>query len=255
LYFNREKMSNKTNSYNLKASSIGIRDFDEGSRKVAMYLSKFDIIDSDTDIIRKGAFTKSIQERGPGSNSNRKIAFLRYHNWEKPIGKFLELNEDETGLFAVAQLSQSSDGTDAMADYKDGIIREHSIGFQYIQDKIKFIDMGDSSYFDVTEVKLYEGSAVLFGANEFTNTVQVSKAEDKISYALKLHDEINLIGKALASGNGTDERLYSLEMKLKFLNARLFELAKSEPFVKEHSPIIEPIESPTFNWNTVINKL
>jgi HK97 family phage prohead protease len=246
----------KSNTYSVKALSVGLKDFDEGSRKVAMYLSKFDVLDSDNDIIRRGAFSKSIQERGPLSNSNRKIAFLRYHNWEMPIGKFLELNEDDAGLFAVAQLSQSTQGMDALADYKDGIIREHSIGFQYIQDKIKYVDMGDNSYFDVTEVKLYEGSAVLFGANEFTETVQVSKTEEKIDRAIKLHDEINVIGKALANGKGTDERLYSLEMKLKFLNARLFELAKAEPInIKDHSEIIEPIEKPHFNWNTVINKL
>ena len=246
----------KSNTYSVKALSVGLKDFDEGSRKVAMYLSKFDILDSDNDIIRRGAFTKSIQERGPQSNSNRKIAFLRYHNWEMPIGKFLELNEDEAGLFAVAQLSQSTQGMDALADYKDGIIREHSIGFQYIQDKIKYVDLGENSYFDVTEVKLYEGSAVLFGANEYTETVQVSKTEEKIDLAIKLHDEINVIGKALAAGKGTDDRLYSLEMKLKFLNARLFELAKAEPInIKDHSEIIEPIKEPSFNWNTVINKL
>jgi HK97 family phage prohead protease len=185
--------------------------------------------------------------------SNRKIAFLRYHNWEKPIGKFVEMAEDDIGLYAVAKLSSSTDGMDALADYKDGIIREHSIGFQYIQDKLKFVDMGDKSYFDVLEVKLYEGSAVTFGANEFTNTIQVAKAEDKIDHALKIHDEINLIGKALASGQGTDERLYSLEMKLKFLNARLFELAKMEPFEKKHSVIIEPTEEPIFDWSAVVN--
>lgn len=246
-------MYKQTSGYGVKGIDLTIKDFDEGSRKVAMYLSKFDLMDSDADIIRRGAFSKSITERGPNSMSNRKIAFLRYHNWEKPIGKFLELAEDDLGLYAVAKLSTSTDGMDALADYKDGIIREHSIGFRYIQDKIKYVDMGEDSYFEVTEVQLYEGSAVTFGANEFTNTVEVAKAEQKVDLALKIHDEINIIGKALASGNGTDERLYSLEMKLKFLNARLFELAKMEPFDIKHSVIIEPTEKPNFDWNAVVN--
>ena len=244
------------NAYAVKTNEqLTLKDFDEGSRKVSMYLSKFDIKDSDNDIIRRGSFTKSIQERGPQSNSNRKVAFLRYHNWEKPIGKFLELNEDNEGLYAVAQLSQSTDGMDALADYKEGIIREHSIGFRYIQDKVKYVDMGDQSYFDITELQLFEGSAVMFGANEFTNTVEVSKSEDKIQQAVKIHDEINTLVKSISAGQGSDERLYSLEMKLKFLNARFLELAKMEPFVKEHSEVVEPIQLPTFNWNTVINKL
>lgn len=244
------------NAYAVKTNEqLTLKDFDEGSRKVSMYLSKFDIKDSDDDIIRRGSFSKSIMERGPQSNSNRKIAFLRYHNWEKPIGKFLELNEDNLGLYAVAQLSQSTDGMDALADYKEGIIREHSIGFRYIQDKVKYVDMGEGSYFDITELQLFEGSAVTFGANEFTNTVEVSKSEDKIEQAVKIHDEINTIVKSISAGQGSDERLYSLEMKLKFLNARFLELAKMEPFVKEHSEVVEPIQLPTFNWNTVINKL
>jgi hypothetical protein len=172
-----------------------------------------------------------------------------------PIGKFLELNEDDKGLFAVAHLSESTAGADAMADYKEGIIREHSIGFRYIQDKIRFIDLGDeNSYYDVTEVQLFEGSAVTFGANEFTYTIDVAKSESKIEMAKRLHDEINIIGKSLSTGQGSDERLYSLEMRLKFLNARFLELANMEPFVKEHSKS-EPIEKPTFNWNNVINKL
>lgn len=249
-------MTKLSNGYSLKATNLALKDFDSGSRKVAMYLARFDIMDSDKDIIRPGAFTKSINERGPKSNSNRKIAYLRYHNWEMPIGRFDELGEDSIGLYAVGKISNSTAGNDALADYQDGIIREHSIGFQYIQDKIKYVDLGDNSYFEVTEVKLYEGSAVTFGANEYTYTVDVAKSEGRVEMALKLHEEINMIAKGLHNGQGSDERLYNLEMRLKFLNARFLELAKSEPFVKsEHSQIDEPIEKPIFDWNKVVNNL
>ena len=119
----------KNNLYNIK-ESLELKDVDTGSRQVALYLSKFDNIDSDFDIIRKGAFKKSIKERGVSSRSNRKIAFLRHHDWEKQIGKFVELAEDEFGLYAVGQLGRSTMGDDALKDYEDGIIKEHSIGFQ-----------------------------------------------------------------------------------------------------------------------------
>lgn len=249
-------MTKLSNGYSLKATNLALKDFNSGSRKVAMYLARFDIMDSDKDIIRPGAFTKSINERGPKSNSNRKIAYLRYHNWEMPIGRFDELGEDSIGLYAVGKISNSTAGNDALADYQDGIIREHSIGFQYIQDKIKYVDLGDNSYFEVTEVKLYEGSAVTFGANEYTYTVDVAKSEGRVEMALKLHEEINMIAKGLHNGQGSDERLYNLEMRLKFLNARFLELAKSEPFVKsEHSQTEEPIQKPIFDWNKVVNNL
>ena len=55
------------NSYESKSISLKIEDVDEGSRKVVGYLSAFDKLDSDNDIIRRGAFTKSLKERGVDS--------------------------------------------------------------------------------------------------------------------------------------------------------------------------------------------
>jgi HK97 family phage prohead protease len=247
----------KSNTYQTKAASE-IKDISSDKRQVAVYLAKFDNIDSDNDMIKKGAFTKSIQERGPDSPSNRKIAFLRWHDWEKPIGKFLTLQEDDFGLFAVSQLGTSVGGNDAWNDYNDGIIREHSIGFQYIQDKMRWIDDANApakGYCMISELKLYEGSAVTFGTNSETNVVDVMKSEDKVEKAVKISNEIDLLIKGLANGKGSDERLFEMEMKLKFLNSQMLILAKSEPFVKEHSPIIEPIITvEPFNWSDVMNK-
>jgi len=247
----------KSNNYQTKGAAE-IKDISSDKRQVAVYLAKFDNIDSDNDMIKKGAFTKSIQERGPESPSNRKIAFLRWHDWEKPIGKFLTLEEDDFGLFAVSQLGTSQLGEDAFRDYTDGIIREHSIGFQYIQDKMKFIeDMNapDKGYFMISELKLYEGSAVTFGANSETNVVDVMKSEDKVEKAVKISNEIDILIKGLANGKGSDERLFEMEMKLKYLNSQMLILAKSEPFVKEHSLITEPIITDVpFNWSKVISE-
>jgi HK97 family phage prohead protease len=247
----------KSNTYQTKGAAE-IKDISSDKRQVAVYLAKFDNIDSDNDMIKKGAFTKSIQERGPESPSNRKIAFLRWHDWEKPIGKFLTLEEDDFGLFAVSQLGTSQLGEDAFRDYTDGIIREHSIGFQYIQDKMRWIDdanIPSQGYYMISELKLYEGSAVTFGANSETNVIDVMKSEDKIDKAVKISNEIDLLIKGLANGKGSDDRLFEMEMKLKYLNSQMLILAKSEPFVKEHSPIIEPlITIEAFNWSEVINK-
>tara|TARA_R110000772_G_scaffold51709_10_gene118619 strand:+ start:1771 stop:2583 length:813 start_codon:yes stop_codon:yes gene_type:complete len=255
---NMKAMDKNTNTYQIKSQNLILKDIDEGSRRVSMYLSKFDNIDSDNDIIRKGAFSKSIQERGPLSASNRKIAFLRYHNWEMPIGKFLELSEDDQGLFAVAQLSESTLGSDALIDYKEEIIREHSIGFRYMKDKIRFVEdaaMESGGFYEVNELQLFEGSAVTFGANEFTNVVEVAKNEgEKESIINRIADEIGIISKSLCSGNGTDERLYSMEMKLKFLNGRLVELAKMNPQQKQFM-ISKPSEDQAFNWAEIVNKL
>lgn len=249
-------MEKPFNIYSTKSQGLEVKDLDEGSRKVALYLSKFDNIDSDNDIIRRGAFKKSIQQRGPLAASNRKIAFLRFHNWEMPIGKFLELSEDEFGLYAVAQLGKSTLGNDALADYKDGIINEHSIGFKYVKDKIRFVedsglDNGIDGYYEISEVNLFEGSAVTFGANEYTPVVEVAKTEGRIETLDKLGLEIDTVLKAIKGGQGSDDRQYNLEMKLKYLNAQLLTLAKAEPFEK-HSVKNESLKEPlSFNWAAV----
>lgn len=246
-----------TTMYNIKTFSE-IKDMDNDKREVAVYLSKFDVLDSDNDIIRRGAFTKSILERGPQANSNRKIAFLRHHDWEWQIGKWLTIEEDEQGLFAVGQLGNSTQGTDAWEDYKSEIIREHSIGFQYIQDKIRFIEdpnIKGGGFYEINEVKLYEGSAVTFGANEFTNVVAVKSLEDKVDQMNKVKTNIEKTIKALTTGSYSDERGYQLEMRLKYLNNQLILLAEAEPFDKEHSVKASEPKENGFDWGAVMNDL
>ena len=247
----------KQNLYNLK-SGFEVKDLDIRERKVAVYLSKFDSLDSDFDIIRKGAFTKSLQERGVDSSSNRKIAFLRHHDWEKQIGKFLELKEDDYGLFAVGQLGRSTMGEDALRDYEDGIIKEHSIGFQYIKDKMNFVEdksMKSGGFHEIKELKLYEGSAVTFGSNEFTHVVDV-KGENKSQLLERLRDDLNVCIKALSSGKGTDERLHNIEMKVKRLTAQLIVLAGKESDSIVHSLPDEPQKpEKAFKWDDVLSGL
>ena len=244
----------KGNLYNTKTLDV-IKDMDSEKRQVAVYLSKFDSMDSDMDVIRKGAFSKSIAERGVNSLSNRKIAFLRHHDWQQPIGKWLTLQEDEYGLFAVGQMGNSTIANDAWEDYKMEIIREHSIGFQYVQDKIRYVEdssMPSGGFYDISEVKLFEGSAVTFGSNEFTQVVEVKSAEDKKSKLLETSKHIENVIKSLTTGEYSDERGYALEMRLKWLQNEFMLLSTAEPFDKEYSVKQEP--TPQFDWAQVVNQ-
>lgn len=237
-------------------SAFEIKDMDSSRREVAIYLAKFGNVDADNDVFQKGAFKKSIQERGVNSKGNRKIAFLRHHNWEMPIGTFIKLEEDDNGLFAVGKLGTSSIGEDAWRDYTDGIIKEHSVGFQRMSDKTKFVKDADNpkgGYTLLQEVKLWEGSAVTFGANELTNVVEVMKSEHKADYIDKISDELHTVIKALSNGKGSDERLYELEMKANFLSSQLVLLAQSEP--REHSVDLYEPEQEVFSWKAVLETL
>ncbi len=250
-------MNKNFSQYSVKQTKNEVKDLDLSKREVAIYLSTFDVIDSDNDMIAKGAFEKSLKERFINNESNRKIAYLRYHDWQHQIGKFTRLEEDNKGLFAVGELGTSTKGEDALRDYDEGIITEHSIGFQYIEDRVKWIEdtsVKDDGYYLIEEVKLYEGSAVTFGANPYTEVIATGKAEDKIDLFKKLSREINVVTKALINGRGTDERLYNLEMKLKYLNARIIDLAMIEPVTRSKTGEVKQIDNiPSFSWSKMYN--
>tara|TARA_R100000951_G_C2653560_1_gene185290 strand:- start:9219 stop:10286 length:1068 start_codon:yes stop_codon:yes gene_type:complete len=248
-------MKKNYNNYSVKTHNTTIKDMDLGKREVAIYLSTFGVIDSDNDMIVRGAFEKSIKERGVGTTSNRQIAYLRYHDWQHQIGKFMSIQEDEKGLFAIGKLGTSTKGEDALRDYEDGIITEHSIGFQYMEDGVSWVDdesvKGDG-YYKISEVKLFEGSAVTFGANEYTEVVSVAKAEEKENLFKKLTKEIDIVTKALINGRGTDERMYNLEMKLKYLNGRLIDLANTNTVTNSKAVEVKQVDNkPVFNWSKV----
>jgi HK97 family phage prohead protease len=228
------------NQYETKTISLSVKDIDSVGRRVKIALAHFNNIDSDKDVIRKGAFSKSIQERGSMSTSNRKIAHLRYHDWEHQIGKFISLEETDEYLIGISDLGRSTKGQDALLDYQDGIIMEHSIGFNYIQDKMQLIGEGDQAYFEIKEVILWEGSAVTFGANSLTPTLDVSKGETKTDLLAKLNIEMAAFISALKNGKGTDERLFQIEMGLKVCQQKYNSLINYVPVVKTTLPIEQP---------------
>lgn len=211
-----------------KALSLPVSDVDPSTRKVVGYLSKFDNVDSDRDMLTKGSFLKSISERGPKSNGNRKIAHLWMHDVREPIGKFLELNEDSFGLRFVTQMGRGTKANDIFLNYQDGIIREHSIGYFFSPNDVeKKNDNMLGNYNLVKSVDLYEGSTVTFGSNSFTEVLSVAKSLDLHSQIKLVHDELQNLFNISKNGDGTDERFMDLELGIKIVQAKYDELFNS----------------------------
>ena len=222
------------NLFQTKNIDLSVKDVDTAGRRVKIMLSKFNNIDSDGDVIIKGAFAKSIMERGSESQSNRKIKFLRYHDFEHQIGVFTKLEETADGLLAYGDLGRSTKGNDAFLDYQDGIITEHSIGFQTINDKIEVREDGTQL---LKEVILWEGSAVTFGSNSETPVFSVSKGNNT-EYLDKLNAKMNGLTNALKNGKGTDERLEEIEMNLRVCQTKYNDVIKSL-MVKEPTQVTQ----------------
>ncbi len=218
------------NLFQTKNIDLSVKDVDTAGRRVKILLSKFNNVDSDGDVILKGAFAKSIMERGADSTSNRKIKYLRYHDFEHQIGVFTKLEETHEGLLAYGDLGRSTKGNDAFLDYQDGIITEHSIGFQTINDKIEIREDGTQI---LKEVILWEGSAVTFGSNSETPLLSVSKGNSK-EYLEQLNKKMFGLTNALKNGKGTDERLQEIEMNLRVCQTKYNDVIESL-MVKEPS--------------------
>ncbi|MCP4355284.1 MAG: HK97 family phage prohead protease [Proteobacteria bacterium] len=226
-------------------SIIGeVKDVDTKKRVITGYLSGFDNKDHDGDIIVKGAFKKSINER------KENIFFLNQHDWKQPHGKFNVLQEDTKGLYFESQpLIDTSYSSDTLKLYEAGIVKEHSIGFQTMLSN--YDNKADARI--IKEVKLYEGSNVTLGANSDTPFTGFKSLTLK-----EVNEQHKLILKAFRDGNFTDETFSLLEIALKQLQKQSYELGKKslikevEPINVTHEVINEPIDYTNIikNFNT-----
>ena len=242
---NRNKNETMKKGYTNKSTSLAIKDVDTDSRIVKGYFASFNNVDSDGDMIMKGAFTKSIQEHGVESTSNRKISHLAFHDVTRPVGVLKVLKEDSKGLYFESELGTHDDGENALRMYKDGIIREHPIGFYYIQDNTTFIEVDKTKtdnelvksiggYWSITEVKLWEGSFVTFGANSETPNLSALKSQDDVNKCLdQLKQRMETFIKALKDGNYNEKYNSLFEVELMQITKQFESLVNYEPFQKE----------------------
>lgn len=206
---------------------LQIKDVDGKKGIVTGYFSDFNSIDSDGDIIKPGAFQKSISQNGPQSSKPR-IKHLLNHDSSKPLGVLEVLKEDTKGLYYESRLGTHSLGVDFIKMVDSGLITEHSIGFQTIKyNQLKPWNEwkpGEAAR-ELTELKLYEGSSLTaWGANMNTPLTGL-KTEQKVR---KINDRIDILIKSLRDGTFSDETFDLLEIELKQMQQAMIDLT-TEP--------------------------
>lgn len=206
---------------------LQIKDVDGKKGIVTGYFSDFNSIDSDGDIIKPGAFQKSISQNGPQSSKPR-IKHLLNHDSSKPLGVLEVLKEDTKGLYYESRLGTHSLGVDFIKMVDSGLISEHSIGFQTVKyNQLKPWNewkQGEAAR-ELTELKLYEGSSLTaWGANMNTPLTGL-KTEQKVR---KINDRIDILIKSLRNGTFSDETFDLLEIELKQMQQAMIDLT-TEP--------------------------
>lgn len=139
-----------------KSFKFELESADE-SGEFSGYAAVFGNKDSGGDIIEKGAFSKTIRE------DFDRIKILSQHtDCELPIGKPLELREDDEGLFIRGKISDTAKGRDIQTLMKDGVLNELSIGY----DAVEFDYDSEQGARRLKEIKLWEVSIVTWAMND-----------------------------------------------------------------------------------------
>ena len=171
----------------------------------------FGNVDSGGDVIERGAFTKTIRE-----DFDRIKILSQHDDCDLPIGRPLELREDDKGLFIRGRISNTQKGRDIRTLMKDGVLNELSIGY----DAIDFEYDGETRIRHLKEVKLWEISVVTWAMNELAQIDEVK------SLAEALRSEVK-------GGKISRSRLEALKPFI----AVVRELADIlSPFLEQHEP-------------------
>ena len=135
------------------------------------YGSIFGNKDLGNDIVEKGAFLKSLNDRGA-----RGVKLLWQHKTDKPIGVFEEIQEDSKGLKVKGKLALGTQGgKEAYELMKMGALDGMSIGYRADPAKQKYDEKNKRRY--LKELDLMEISLVTFPMNPRA-TVHAVKGED-----------------------------------------------------------------------------
>lgn len=215
-------------------------------RTVDCYVAMFGNKDRAGDVLVKGCFAKSIQERGPAS-ANPEIAYLWQHEMDEPLGRPLVLEERDLGLFA-SNYHDEGPGMDqsdrALTQQKSGTLKFYSIGFNYVWDKVEYDSENDQ--FIVKELELFEESVVTIACNNQTGIVAV-KSQALIQEREQLMRETEAALKKL-----NPRKQYELRQ----LIAKHLSLADTQPleFLKEALKEVDKPITKAIDWSKLADK-
>lgn len=212
-----------------------VMDVDMAQRRVKAVWARCNNVDLDGDVIVPEAFTKTISERGP--NGKNLIWSLVDHcaEMEYAIGKPEQLYVEGDMLIAITPIVETDTGDDMIKMYEAGLINQHSIGFTTINSSVD-----KAGVRTITELKLYEGSAVLWAANPETPTIDFKSEFKKEELSTRLEKLI----KAFKGGAFTDETFALIEIEIKRIQSELLIIEATKEITQAAiapEPIVEPV--------------
>tara|TARA_R110000744_G_scaffold94119_2_gene181732 strand:+ start:1308 stop:2123 length:816 start_codon:yes stop_codon:yes gene_type:complete len=151
------------------------------------YGSVFNNADLGNDVIKTGAFTKSLNQRGHSG-----VKLLYQHKSDMPIGVFDEIREDSHGLYVKGRLAlKTQAGKEAYELLKMGALDGLSIGFRVNPKEVSYDKRKNQRI--IKEVDLMEISLVTFPMNPKATVRQIKGEEISIrEWENGMRDAFNL---------------------------------------------------------------
>jgi hypothetical protein len=115
--------------------------------RFAGYAAIFDRPDRGGDVVRAGAFARSLGS-GPAA-----VPLLWQHDPRRPVGRIEYLKEDRRGLRVIARLSEGRSGREAAARLREGAVAGLSFGYRVKK-------ASGAAPRELTEIELVEVSLV-----------------------------------------------------------------------------------------------
>ena len=164
-----------------KSFTFQVKAIDDEKGLIEAYGSVFDNTDQGNDVVRPGAFKRTIQNsksRVQSGKSNFLAMMLWQHNENQPIGGWTDLQEDAHGLLCKGQIILNTQlGREAYELIKAKIVNEFSIGYD-IPSGGSYYDKS-SGVRNLTELRLWEVSPVSFAMNTEALLVGVKDVSQK----------------------------------------------------------------------------
>jgi hypothetical protein len=214
--------------FEYKSQAMSVKDVDTKSGIVTGYFAAFGNIDSGYDKIVKGAFKKTIAERGP--EGSKQIKHLLQHDSWTPVGFIQMLKEDSHGLYFESLMSKTPKAQDTLLQYQEGIFNEHSIGYRVIKEEVELDANENFVCYKLLELKLWEGSTVTWGMNSLTPFTGF-KTENRAEQIEELSKRMKRCTAALKVGSLSDETLEQMEIELLKLDEAYKSLITEQPII------------------------
>ena len=230
------KMQLKNTLVEKQDIGYNIMDVDSEQRRVKAVWARCGNIDLDNDIIVPEAFTKTLAERGPSGKNLIWSLVDHCADMNNVIGKPEQLYVENDMLIAITPIVETEKGEDIIKMYEAGLINQHSIGFSTIKSNVN-----KEGVRTITELKLYEGSAVLWGANPETPTLGFKGEMEAKDKKAELSNRLEQLIKAFKGGRFTDETFSLIEIEIKRIQSELMEIEVIKEITQTVEETFEPV--------------